>query len=246
MRNAPVPPRIAVIVTAAGASRRMGGVKKEYRPLLPQQSGPGGESLTVLGAAVLAFAASPRIGFIAVTVPQDPAAGEEAARACLPPSLLEDRSCPPVRFVPGGPTRRASVHKALAFLASWNPAYVLIHDGARPWVDGDMIERTIDAVMQRQAVVPLLPIIETPKELDEGGFITRHLIRSRIGTAQTPQAFAYPAILQAHEQAALREERDGRDYTDDAEVWGEFQGPVAAIPGVPANRKITFPEDLAS
>jgi 2-C-methyl-D-erythritol 4-phosphate cytidylyltransferase/2-C-methyl-D-erythritol 4-phosphate cytidylyltransferase/2-C-methyl-D-erythritol 2,4-cyclodiphosphate synthase len=200
-----------------------------------------------LGAATLAFAACPRIGLIAVTVPEDPSAGEEAARAALPPSLFEAGRplYPPVCFVRGGPTRRASVHKALAFLASWNPAYVLIHDGARPWVDGGVIERVIDAVMRCQAAIPLLPLTDTPKELDDAGFITRHLIRSRIGTAQTPQAFAYPAILRAHEQAALLEERDGRDYTDDAEVWGEFRGPVAAVPGSPANRKITFPEDLA-
>jgi 2-C-methyl-D-erythritol 4-phosphate cytidylyltransferase/2-C-methyl-D-erythritol 4-phosphate cytidylyltransferase/2-C-methyl-D-erythritol 2,4-cyclodiphosphate synthase len=222
----------------------MGGLKKEYRPLFPQKIGPGGEPLTVLGAAVLAFAASPRIGLIVITVPEDPAAGEEAARACLP-SLLFEAGRPPVLFVSGGATRRASVHKALAFLAPRNPAYVLIHDGARPWVDGDLIERTIDAVTRYQAAIPLLPVTETPKETDDAGFITRHLIRSRIGTAQTPQAFAYPAILRAHERAALREDRDGRDYTDDAEVWGEFQGPVAAVPGSPANRKITFPEDLA-
>jgi 2-C-methyl-D-erythritol 4-phosphate cytidylyltransferase/2-C-methyl-D-erythritol 4-phosphate cytidylyltransferase/2-C-methyl-D-erythritol 2,4-cyclodiphosphate synthase len=227
----------------------MGGLKKEYRPLVPQRSGPGGELLTVLGAAVLAFAASPRIGLIVIAVPEDPASGEDAARFCLPACLLEagqsPSAYPPVRFVGGGPTRRASVHRALAFLAAWDPDYALIHDGARPWVDGDLIEGTIDAVMRYQAVIPLLPVTETPKELDDAGFITRHLIRSRVGTAQTPQAFAYPGILRAHEQAALREEREGRDYTDDAEVWGEFRGPVAAIPGSPANRKITFPEDLA-
>jgi 2-C-methyl-D-erythritol 4-phosphate cytidylyltransferase/2-C-methyl-D-erythritol 4-phosphate cytidylyltransferase/2-C-methyl-D-erythritol 2,4-cyclodiphosphate synthase len=202
----------------------------------------------------MAFASSPHIGLIVVTVPEDPASGEKAARACLPACLFEageglpGQTPPaylPVRFVSGGPTRRASVHKALAFLASRNPAYVLIHDGARPWVDGALIGKTIDAVMRFRAVIPLLPVTETPKELDAAGFITRHLTRSHVGTAQTPQAFAYPAILRAHEQAALREERDGRDYTDDAEVWDEFQGPVAAIPGSPANRKITFPEDLA-
>lgn len=247
MKSVAAPPYIAAIITAAGSSRRMGGLKKEYRPLVPARPGPGGEPLSVLGAAVMVFAGSPRIGLIVVTVPEDPASGEEAARASLPSSLIASGQSlyPPVRFVRGGPTRRSSVHRALVFLGSWNPAYVLIHDGARPWVDEDLIERTIDAVMQRQAVIPLLPITETPKEVDGEGFITRHLIRSQIGTAQTPQGFAYPAILQAHEQAALREDRDGRDYTDDAEVWGEFQGPVAAIPGSPANRKITFPEDLA-
>jgi 2-C-methyl-D-erythritol 4-phosphate cytidylyltransferase len=70
------------------------------------------------------------------------------------------------------------------------------------------------------------------------------LKRAHIGGAQTPQAFAYPAILHAHEQAAIRERTEGIDYTDDAEVWGEFAGRVAVIEGSPQNRKITFPEDL--
>jgi 2-C-methyl-D-erythritol 4-phosphate cytidylyltransferase len=255
MESTPVPPVIAAVITAAGSSRRMGGLKKEYLPLSPEQTDPDGKPLSVLGAATLAFAASPRISLVVITVPPlsgdtvsegvpDAEPGGQAAR-CLP-ALLLGGGHPQVRFVGGGPTRRASVHKALAFLAGWKPAYVLIHDGARPWVDGDLIERTIDAVLRYNAVIPLLPVTETPKELDGGGFIIRHLIRSRVGTAQTPQAFAYPAILRAHEQAALREEQDGRDYTDDAEVWGEFQGPVAVIPGSPANRKITFPEDLTS
>jgi 2-C-methyl-D-erythritol 4-phosphate cytidylyltransferase/2-C-methyl-D-erythritol 4-phosphate cytidylyltransferase/2-C-methyl-D-erythritol 2,4-cyclodiphosphate synthase len=231
----------------------MGGLKKEYRPLFPEQTDPDGKPLSVLGAVTLAFTASPRISLVVITIPpissdtvsegmKDVESGGKAAR-CLPDSLLKS-GYPQIRFVSGGSTRRASVHKALTFLAEWEPAYVLIHDGARPWVDGDLIERTINAVLQYNAVIPLLPITETPKELDDGGFIIRHLTRSRVGTAQTPQAFAYPAILRAHEQAALREEQDGRDYTDDAEVWGEFQGPVAVIPGSPANRKITFPEDL--
>jgi 2-C-methyl-D-erythritol 4-phosphate cytidylyltransferase/2-C-methyl-D-erythritol 4-phosphate cytidylyltransferase/2-C-methyl-D-erythritol 2,4-cyclodiphosphate synthase len=237
MEGVPVPPVIAAIITAAGFSRRMGGLKKEYRPLAPEQSGPDGKPLSVLGAAVLAFAASPRISRIIVTVPPD---GEAAARACLPAAAR-----PPIRLVRGGPTRRSSVHEALVSLAELNPAYVLIHDGARPWVDGDLIERIIGAVLRHGAAIPLVPLTETPKETDGAGFITRHLVRARVGTAQTPQAFAYPAILRAHEQAALREEQDGRDYTDDAEVWDEFQGPVAAVPGSPANRKITFPEDLA-
>jgi 2-C-methyl-D-erythritol 4-phosphate cytidylyltransferase len=86
-------------------------------------------------------------------------------------------------------------------------------------------------------------LTETPKEIDASGFVKRHLKRRQIGAAQTPQGFAYPEILRAHEQAALREAA-GADYTDDAEVWGEFQGAVAVIEGSPANRKITFPEDM--
>jgi 2-C-methyl-D-erythritol 4-phosphate cytidylyltransferase len=75
-------------------------------------------------------------------------------------------------------------------------------------------------------------------------FVKRHLRRASVGTAQTPQGFAFPEILYAHEKAAARELAGGVEYTDDAEVWGEFQGPVAVVPGSPENRKITFPGDL--
>jgi 2-C-methyl-D-erythritol 4-phosphate cytidylyltransferase len=74
--------------------------------------------------------------------------------------------------------------------------------------------------------------------------VIRHLRRAAVVTAQTPQGFAFPGILAAHEQAAEREQAEGREYTDDAEIWGEFRGPVAAVPGSAENRKITFPEDL--
>jgi 2-C-methyl-D-erythritol 4-phosphate cytidylyltransferase len=193
-----------------------------------------------LGAAAAAFAEIPRIGIVVITVPEEDPGGEEAARRCLPAEL----SAPRFIITPGGCTRRASVHRALSLLSAHEPRYVLIHDGARPWVDRDLIERTIAAVEQYGAVVPLLPLTDTPKELDGRGFVSRHLKRAGLGLAQTPQGFAFPGILRAHERAAERERLFAADYTDDAEVWGEFCGPVAVIPGSPENRKITFPEDL--
>jgi 2-C-methyl-D-erythritol 4-phosphate cytidylyltransferase len=234
----------AAIITAAGSSRRMGGLKKEYRPLGNGLTGEDGRPLTVLGAAALAFAAFPRITILVITVPADAETGEYAAREALPPGLLRPSGKRRLLFVPGGPTRRASVHHALSLLAAYNPGYVLIHDGARPWVNAALIERTIRGVMEHQAVVPILSLTETPKRVDRRGFITEHLKRAEVGTAQTPQGFAFPRILRAHEQAMERELRDRIEYTDDAEVWGEFAGPVAVIPGSPENRKITFPEDL--
>ena len=138
------------------------------------------------------------------------------------------------------------MHRALVRLESEVPlpSHVLIHDGARPWVEKDLIQRTIQGLIRYGAVIPLVPLAETPKEIDPSGFIKRHLRRASLGAAQTPQGFAFPAILRAHERAAEREEREGLEYTDDAEVWAEFFGPVAFIPGSPANRKITFPKDL--
>jgi 2-C-methyl-D-erythritol 4-phosphate cytidylyltransferase len=113
----------------------------------------------------------------------------------------------------------------------------------------ELIDKIIDAVYLYGAAIPLLPLIETPKEGDFSGpggtgFITRHLKRAGLGVAQTPQGFVFPEILRAHEKAAIRESRDGVEYTDDAEVWGEFVGPVAVVSGDPENRKITFPGDM--
>jgi 2-C-methyl-D-erythritol 4-phosphate cytidylyltransferase/2-C-methyl-D-erythritol 4-phosphate cytidylyltransferase/2-C-methyl-D-erythritol 2,4-cyclodiphosphate synthase len=102
----------------------------------------------------------------------------------------------------------------------------------------------MEGTLKHSAAVPLLPLTETPKELDGEGFILRHLRRSRLGCAQTPQGFAFPAILRAHEQGAERELAEGYEYTDDAELWGEFCGPVATVPGERENRKITYREDL--
>ncbi|AEF80561.1 IspD/TarI family cytidylyltransferase [Leadbettera azotonutricia] len=242
-------PSIAAIIMSAGSSTRMGGVKKEYQALGPSCLDDKGKPLTVLGSAIQAFSACPRIGPIVVAIPPGESS-EKAAKASLPSSLLdrllaENR----IHFVPGGVTRRASVHKALSFLESLHPQYVLIHDGARPWISGSLIEQIIDAAIQYKAVVPALPIVETPKELEAAGlneaaFIKRHLRRSTIVAAQTPQAFAFPAILRAHEKAAERGAREDFDYTDDAEVWAEFEGKVVAITGEPENRKITFPGDI--
>jgi 2-C-methyl-D-erythritol 4-phosphate cytidylyltransferase/2-C-methyl-D-erythritol 4-phosphate cytidylyltransferase/2-C-methyl-D-erythritol 2,4-cyclodiphosphate synthase len=228
---------IAAVICAAGSSTRMGGIKKEYRPL-EDRVDAAGKPLTVLGAAFMAFTAVSRVNLIVIAVPPGDKDGEAVARQSLPQTTAR------VLFVPGGSTRRGSTHYALALLAPYNPDYVLVHDGARPWVDPELIERIIDALVEHKAVIPLMPLIETPKEIDERGFVCRHLKRARVGTAQTPQAFAFAPLLRAHECAAERESREGVEYTDDAEVWGEFVGPVAVISGSPYNRKITFPEDL--
>ncbi|MDR0707172.1 MAG: 2-C-methyl-D-erythritol 4-phosphate cytidylyltransferase, partial [Treponema sp.] len=175
-------PSIAAVICAAGDSSRMGGVKKEYRKL--DALDDEGKPLTVLGSAVSAFAASPRIDTIVITVPVAPEIGEYKAREALPSRFLQSdgksAAVPQALFVPGGSSRRMSVHHALSLLAAYYPDYVLIHDGARPWVDLDLIERTIDAALAHKAVVPVVPLVETPKEISGAGgrhdvkIITRH------------------------------------------------------------------------
>jgi len=234
--------RAAVVICAAGASSRMDGVKKEY-----QQLKSADESLTVLGSVVRAFASVPSIETIVIAVREDE---KESARAAVPPELLSAEK-PKILFVHGGKTRRASVFNALLFLVPYKPDYVLIHDGARPWISATLIEEIIQAVKKHGAVIPLIMHTDTPKECyaplndGEGGadgavFIKTHQKRVNSGTAQTPQAFKFPEILNAHEKAACVEDEE---FTDDAEIWGRFCGPVAVIPGSADNRKITFPKD---
>jgi len=218
----------AAVICAAGASARMGGIKKEYQKL---NTGD-----TVLGSAVLAFASVPSIELIVIAVCAD---SQDAAREALPSETLSAQR-PKVLFVNGGESRRASVFNALALLSQYSPCYVLIHDGARPWVTASLINNTLESVKKHDAVIPLLPLTETPKEYDSG-FITRHLKRANTGTAQTPQGFKFPEIFYAHQKAA---EVKDEEFTDDAEIWGRFYGPVAVIPGDPENRKITFREDI--
>jgi 2-C-methyl-D-erythritol 4-phosphate cytidylyltransferase len=232
---------IAAVICAAGSSSRMGGIKKEFQRLNPSLP------LTVLGSAVSAFAAVPSVGIIVIAVNEN--CEDDARRALSPEHLCAQR--PEVLFVTGGNCRRASVFNAHCALLPCNPCYVLIHDGARPWVSPSLIEKLIEKVKKHQAVIPHLSITETPKECDssfdervtreEAVFIKTHLKRANTGAAQTPQAFKFPEILRAHEKAA---EAGDEDFTDDAEIWGRFCGPVAVILGSPENRKITFPEDF--
>ncbi len=228
---------IAAVICAAGSSSRMGGIKKEYRFL--NQVDADGNPLSVLGSCVQNFSAVEDIKYIVITVSDDSANGEEAARKVIPPYLLNNPPGPKIFFVLGGSTRQHSVYKALLFLDPFHPDYVLIHDGARPWADAELIKRVIRGMTQHKAALPVMPLVETPKEID-GGFIVRHLKRSAIVGAQTPQGFSFPEILEAHERAAQQEQ----EYTDDAEVWADFIGPVAAVPGTALNKKITFPDDL--
>ena len=237
---------VAVIICCAGASSRMGGIKKEYYK--PENSP---ESPTVLGLAVSAFCAVPSVEIIVIAVPQN---GETAARSALAGEYLENVK-PKIIFVQGGKTRQASVYNALCRLMECqgrDTSYVLIHDGARPWVSPQLIENIIKEVKTKGAVIPLLALTETPKECNAPAaanqddvsslvFISRHLKRANTGIAQTPQAFKFPEIYYAHKKAAgIKSEV----FTDDAEIWGRFCGKVAVIPGEPGNRKITYKEDL--
>lgn len=234
----------ALILTAAGNSSRMGGpVKKEY---LPFGAEPG---ISVLSAALYPFFRTNLFSRIVLTVPEN---GEDDARDALaldtrmPPLPWESNDLPCLCFAEGGRTRQASVLSGLDTLERTArqdgvyPDIVLIHDAARPWVSEAVITAVIGAVTAHGAAVPGVTPVDTQKEIDAEGRIIRHLTRARLAAMQTPQGFRFKDLLDAHRKAA----EDGREYTDDAEIWGRYVGDVYVSPGDPANRKITYPDDI--
>jgi 2-C-methyl-D-erythritol 4-phosphate cytidylyltransferase/2-C-methyl-D-erythritol 4-phosphate cytidylyltransferase/2-C-methyl-D-erythritol 2,4-cyclodiphosphate synthase len=233
--------KAAVIILAAGSSSRMGGKKKEFQKL--------STGVSVLENSLRVFASIPSVETIVVAIPLG---AENEAHDAITQDLLAALGSK-IIFVTGGNTRCVSVFNALCALVSYKPCYVLIHDGARPWVSCALVEKIIAAVKRFDAVIPLLPVTDTPKQIanskdktinnkEQGAvFIKNHLKRANIGIAQTPQVFKFPEILYAHKKAA---QVKNEEFTDDAEIWGRFCGTVAAIPGEIENKKITFPEDL--
>jgi 2-C-methyl-D-erythritol 4-phosphate cytidylyltransferase/2-C-methyl-D-erythritol 2,4-cyclodiphosphate synthase len=141
----------------------------------------------------------------------------------------------------GGATRQASVRAGLEALASQSPDIVLIHDAARPFVTAEVISRAIDAAEITGAAVPAIAVTDTIKLIGEAGHVEATPERARLRIAQTPQAFRFEVILDAHRRAA----RDGRDdFTDDAAL-AEWAGlTVATFEGDAANMKLTTPEDF--
>ena len=133
------------------------------------------------------------------------------------------------------------MHAGLEALAGEKPDIVLIHDAARPFVTAAVISRAIDAAGRTGAAVPAIPVTDTIKQVGDSGDVVATPERARLRIAQTPQAFRFDVILDAHRRAA----REGRsDFTDDAAL-AEWAGlTVATFEGDPANMKLTTPEDF--
>jgi 2-C-methyl-D-erythritol 4-phosphate cytidylyltransferase/2-C-methyl-D-erythritol 2,4-cyclodiphosphate synthase len=141
--------------------------------------------------------------------------------------------------IAGGPTRQDSVRLGLEALAAYCPQRVLIHDGARPFPDKQLVDRVLDGLDKAVAAIPCLPLRDTIKRA-EGGMIYETIDRSALWRAQTPQGFHFDAILAAH-RAAI-----GRELTDDAAVAEAAGLSPLIVDGSEDNLKVTTAEDLAA
>ena len=220
--------KIAIIITAAGSSARIGsGIKKEYLPF------KNGTVLSVCAETFLNAFTDDQEFEITDFIVTCPKGGVEKCREAL--GTIADR----VVITEGAETRQKSVYNGLLAVQG-NPDIVLIHDGARPFVTREAIIQALEAAVESGASVPGITPTDTQKEIDAEGFIVRHLLRSSLTAVQTPQCFEFGRLLEAHGRAAT----DGKEYTDDTEIWGAYCGRVKVTKGDVNNIKITYPSDL--
>jgi len=217
-------PKVAAIVVAGGRGLRAGSsMPKQYRIV-------AGEP--VIRPSLQRFVTHAAIDAVQPVIHPDDEALFRSATVGL--DLL-----PPVH---GGTTRQGSVRAGMEALAARAPDIVLIHDAARPFLSDDLVTRAVAAGLASGAAVPAIAVADTVKRIDAGGRVIETVDRTGLRMVQTPQAFRYARLLEAHRRAATA----GRDdFTDDAAL-AEWAGQrVTVFEGEIANVKLTTNEDFA-
>lgn len=210
---------ISVIITAGGSSERFGRNK-----LLEKINGK-----TVIEKTIEAFTdCQSSFNFDEIVI----SANEETTNSLKNFQIIKDLD---IKIVPGGKTRQESVFNALKNLN--NPGYVLIHDGARPFVSKNVIKQICSEVQKYKAIITAVRVKDTIKQVDNK-LITATLARETLWQAQTPQAFEYKMIFDAHKKL------EGQNFTDDAGMLESLGYSVYICEGEYANIKITTRDDL--
>ena len=216
-------PRCAVIVPAAGSSRRMGSGNKLMMDLC---------GIPVLQRTLMAIDSAELADEIIVAAKEEDML--EIADLCHKAGLRK-----PIRVVQGGDTRTASV-LAAAMECRPDTELIAVHDGARPLVRPRQIDDLIRLGAKTNAVAPALPVTDTIKVADDEGKVVSTPDRNTLYAVQTPQVFQ-ANILRAALQSALN---DGVTATDDCAAVERLGKEVYLTPGDPENIKITTPFDL--
>lgn len=217
--------KYTAIVLAAGVGKRMNSkIQKQYMLL-------GGKP--VLFYALDAFEKS-RVDEIILVV------GKGEIEYCRKEIVEKYKFHKVTKIVEGGKERYHSVYEGLKAIDTAD--YVLIHDGARPFLDQQTLVHAIEAVKQYQACVVGMPVKDTIKITTEDGFSKETPERKHVWMIQTPQCFSYSLIFEAYQKMLQNEDAT---ITDDAMVLEKVKGlPVKMVEGSYRNIKITTPEDL--
>jgi len=212
--------KVSALIVAAGTSTRMGGIDKVFAPL-------DGEPL--LAKVITVFQDCHSIDEIVLVLAKK---SMEQGR-----TLIKERGWSKVVAVcSGGPRRQDSVKEGLRRLVGCD--WVIIHDGARPCLSADLIERGLIAAQKTGAAIAGVPVKDTIKIVSRRGFVQETPARQCLWAAQTPQVFRYDLITEAYRQA-------NDEVTDDAALVEKLGHRVEVYMGSYHNIKVTTPEDLA-
>lgn len=208
------------VIVAAGSASRMGGIDKVMAPL-------GGEPMIL--RTVRAFEDCEAVKEIVIVTREDLMG--PIAELCS--GFTKIRS-----VVQGGSSRQESVKLGLLALSK-EVRLAAVHDGARPLVSGELIDKVIRAALSYGAAAPAIPVKDTIKVF-EGGFIAVTPDRSTLRAVQTPQVMDRDLLLGALEKA----EQEGTALTDDCSAVEHIGMRVRLVEGEERNLKVTTPLDL--
>ena len=218
--------RVFAAVPAAGSGTRMGlGYSKAFADL---------EGIPLLGRTLMALFRSPFIDHVTVAIRSDEV--DLCEREVITKAGFSGR----VSVVRGGEERQMTVLNLLSE-APPDRDLVLIHDGARPFVNTSLIREVLEAAREWGAATAGLELTDTIKESADGGKTVHSTVdRTTLFRAQTPQAFQRDLILGAHRRAR----KEGWQATDDASLVERLGGVVRIVPGDARNMKLTSRQDL--
>jgi 2-C-methyl-D-erythritol 4-phosphate cytidylyltransferase len=214
----------AAVIVAAGSSRRMQGRDKLWIPLAGR---------TTLARTIDVFQQSSIVDQIVVVTNLE-------RIQTLQTLCIQEGWDKILAIIPGGVRRQDSVCLGLDELAEHNPScrWVMIHDGARPFVTAAILKAGLQAAQINQASIAAVQVKDTIKQVDQGTIVATP-DRSQLWAVQTPQVFSFPLIHQAHHHPLAK-----ADVTDDATLLEQLGHPVTIFPGSYTNIKITTQEDL--
>lgn len=218
--------RVTALIPAAGMGKRMGaGINKQYLLL---------SGRPILAHTLAVFEQARCVDDVYVIVPED------EITFCRE-NVVERYGFAKIRrIVAGGSERQYSVLNGLRAMESPHPDdVVLIHDGVRPFVPLQVLEDSVETARLHDAALVAVPVKDTVK-VAKGGIVLETPPRESLWLAQTPQAFRYGVIRDAHERAVA----DGWLGTDDTSLVERMGKPVHIVQGDYGNFKITTPEDL--
>ena len=215
--------KIGAIIPAAGKGLRMNNYfPKQFLPL---------KGHPVLYYALKVFEEEQMIDEIILVI-------EEEFQEYVEEDIIRESEFTKIRkIVKGGKTRQESVYNGLKEAEGWE--WVIIHDGARPFLSESLLRKIIHEMFEKKAVVVGIPLHDTLKKVNKE-IILKTLSRENLWAIQTPQAFSYPLILEAYKKA----NEENFHGTDDASLLEKIGKKVHILRGNPLNIKITTPLDL--